>query len=233
VDTAVVLPGSGSDEVFVRSAFARPLALVGVRLVAQPPRPGPELVRHQLTALDAAARRHGRVLAGGVSLGAHLAAEWAAANPRACAGLLLALPGWTGAPGHAPAAVAALASAESVRRDGLGQALETATSGVAGWLADELRRAWPRYGDGLADSLQAGASHPAPDQATLRGITAAAGVVACSDDPVHPAAVAAAWASALPSAALLRTTLDVLGEDREALGRAAVLAWLRARAGRR
>ncbi|MGH3623478.1 MAG: hypothetical protein ACRDQ5_17050, partial [Sciscionella sp.] len=137
---AVLLPGTGSDEVFVTEVFLRPLAAVGIRLCA--PREG------HADALDVAAA-DGPVLAGGISAGAHVAARWAAANPERCAGLLLAMPGWTGEPGDAPAALAARLTADTVRRDGLEPALRDATAGVPRWLADELDRAWRRHGSRL------------------------------------------------------------------------------------
>ncbi|MDN5747653.1 MAG: alpha/beta hydrolase, partial [Pseudonocardia sp.] len=115
----MVLPGSGSDEVFVRAAFGGPLRAVGVRLVAPEPRRDAEVVRGHLAALDAALERADRpLLVGGVSLGAHLAARWAAhVDPRRLAGLLLALPAWTGAPApDEPAALAARLTADRVRR---------------------------------------------------------------------------------------------------------------------
>ena len=226
-ETAVILPGTGSDEVFVASVFAGPLAAVGLDLVAVPPRPGKDLVRDHLKALDAAAGP-GPIVAGGISLGAQLAAEWALANPDRCTGLLLALPAWHGPGGQAPAAVAARVGADTVDSLGLEATLVSATAGVAPWLADELTRAWRRHGEGLAASLRAAAGHPAPSAGELARLRVPAGVAACTDDPVHPLAVARSWVDALPMAALGTTTLTALGADRESLGRASVLAWLRA-----
>src|SRR5882757_8108167 len=114
VDTAVLLPGTGSDEVFVRSVFAGPLAAAGLAIVAPQPAAGAELAERQLAALDAAAHRHGVIVAGGISFGAHLAAEWAAAHPNRCAGLLLAMPGWHGPPADAPGSLAARLGADAV-----------------------------------------------------------------------------------------------------------------------
>src|SRR5689334_17400155 len=65
VDTAVLLPGTGSDEVFVRSVFEAPLAAVCVRTVTPKPVPGPMLAEAYLAALDEAAQ-DGPVVAGGV-----------------------------------------------------------------------------------------------------------------------------------------------------------------------
>ena len=54
---AVLLPGTGSDEVFVRSVFAGPLAELGVTLDAPRPVSGSDVVLGHLDALDAAAAR--------------------------------------------------------------------------------------------------------------------------------------------------------------------------------
>jgi pimeloyl-ACP methyl ester carboxylesterase len=226
-ETAVILPGTGSDEVFVTSVFAAPLAAVGLDLLAVPPRPGKDLASDHLSALDAAAER-GPILVGGISLGAHLAAEWALANPDRCTGVLLAMPAWHGPGCDAPAAVAARAGADTVDARGIEATLASATTGVAPWLAEELRRAWRRHGEALAPSLRAAADHPAPTTAELALMRVPAGVAGCQDDPVHPLAVARSWVAALPVATLGTTTLTALGADRESLGRATVLAWLRA-----
>ena len=87
--TAIMLPGTGSDDVFVRSVFEIPLAGAGFTLAAPAPVPGASLAVSALSALSSSS---GSVLAGGISFGAHLAAEWAVANPSRCAGLVLALP---------------------------------------------------------------------------------------------------------------------------------------------
>lgn len=238
--TAVVLPGSGSDDDFVRRAFAGPLRAVGIRLVAPAPRPGRGVVDGYRTALDTAldtapdgppdgAAGPGRLLVGGVSLGAHVAARWAADRPGRVAGLLLALPAWTGAPADAPAALASIATAARVRSGGLTAAVGEARAGSPPWLGDELERAWRGYGDGLADALLAAAREPGPDEDALAALDVPAGVVGLVDDPVHPLAVARRWSSVLPRAALVTASLGALGGDPAVLGRAAVLGWLRAR----
>jgi pimeloyl-ACP methyl ester carboxylesterase len=204
--------------------FADPLTEVGMRLVAPRPRSGPELAEHQLAALDSAADRYGPVLVGGISLGAHIATDWAAANPDRCAGLLLAMPGWLGGAGDAPGSVTARISAEAVDAHGVDGALGSATDGVPGWLADELTRAWRRAGAGLADALRVAQHRPAPTLAALARLTMPAGVVGCVDDPVHPFEVAVRWAGALPHSGLRSITFAEFGEDRAALGRAALAA---------
>ena len=227
---AVMLPGSGSDEQFIRSVFAGVLAGVGVELVAPAPRRGADVVAGYRAALDAAGP--GPVLVGGISLGAHVAARWAAAAPRRrVAGLLLALPAWTGEPSHtAPAAVAARLTAAQAREGGVAAAV-AATAGAPAWLVAELGRAWAGYGARLAPALEAAADEPAPTEAELRGLDVPVGVAALVDDPVHPLGVARRWQAALPRSALVTTRLATFGADPEALGRATVLAWLRAASG--
>lgn len=225
--TAVLLPGTGSDHVFVRSVFEVPLAAVGLDAVLPAPVPGADLVSAHLAALDEAAK-DAPIIAGGISLGAHLAAEWALRNPDRCAGLLLALPGWTGKPDDAPAAVAARHSAASVRQLGPTAAIAAAVADVPLWLATELTRAWTAYGDALADSLDIAADRPAPTVEDLAGLDVPCGIASCPDDAIHPASVAEEWAKALPQAVLRSTRLEIIGVDPEALGRATVLGWLRA-----
>lgn len=235
---AVVLPGSGSDASFVRSAFGEPLAAVGAQLIAPEPDPRRGVVAGYRSALDETLRAvramtsdtPTQLLVGGVSLGAHVAADWASRPGRTehVAGLLLALPAWTGDSGDAPAALTARATAHQVRTAGLDATLTALRASAPRWLADELSRSWAAYGDGLAAALDEAARTPAPGDDVLRGLTVPAGVVAGMDDPVHPAAVARHWATLLPRARLVETRLDAVGADPATLGRAAVLGWLRA-----
>jgi pimeloyl-ACP methyl ester carboxylesterase len=227
--TAVLLPGTGSDEVFVRAVFGDPLSGIGVRLVTPGIPRDAELAEGYLAALDAvAAETDTPIVVGGISFGAHLAAEWAVAHPGRCAGLLAALPAWNSSPGSAPASLAATLSADLVARDGLEAALAGSVADVPPWLAEELSRAWRRHGDGLAGRLRAAARRPAPSLAALSGLRVPAGVATCVDDPIHPTKVAHEWASALPMSSIGETTLTALGTDFASLGRATVLAWLRA-----
>jgi pimeloyl-ACP methyl ester carboxylesterase len=240
---AVLLPGNGSDDVFVTNAFAAPLASAGIGLFAARPKPAapalpaqpaPGVVDQLSRDLKLAAvhhGQHGRFLVGGISLGAHLATSWAARDrgqqPH-CAGLLVALPAWTGAPADAPASAAALASAAMIDSAGLDAALDQVRAGSPPWIADELDRAWRGYGPCLAASLRAGATTPGPSLDELRELDLPVGIAALTDDPLHPLEVARAWLAALPRAALVKTSLAAVGRDRRALGRAAMLAWLRA-----
>lgn len=223
VKTAMLLPGTGSDDVFVRSAFADSVTALGLDFHAASPRGGGHFIAGYLADLDSAAA-DGPIVAGGVSIGAHVAAQWAVRNPDRCAGLLLAMPAWSGAPDGAPAARLASASARLVTEHGVEEAIRTARAGAPGWLADELARAWRRYGADLAPSLAAAAAEPAPTLADLRTLAIPVGLACCTDDPVHPAPIAEDWAAALPIAAVIRTTLTALGADRAVLGRAAVTA---------
>jgi pimeloyl-ACP methyl ester carboxylesterase len=227
---AVILPGSGSDEVFVRSAFTAALGAMGITLVAPAVRAGPGVVDGYRDALDAALdTTPDGLLVGGISLGAHVAAAWAAERPRArLGGLLLALPAWTGAPDGAPAALAARATAALVRAEGVAGALAAARAGSPPWLTAELGRAWPRYGAALAASLEAAATTPAPDASALGSLAMPVGIAALADDPVHPLAEARQWCDLLPRACLVTSTLAAFGADPAVLGRAAVLGWLRA-----
>lgn len=216
VETVLLLPGTASDEVFVRSVFAEPLSQVGAVLTA----PRVRTLGERLTALENASAGH-PIVVGGVSLGAHVAARWAARNPGRCAGLVLALPAWTGDSGNAPAALAARASAEIVTNHGL----ETALEGTTGWLHDELSRAWRGYGDQLVPHLEEAAGSPAPTLDELKSLDVPTGIVGCTDDPVHPIEIAEQWAEAIPRAVLTTTTLNAYPH---ALGRA-VQAWREAR----
>src|SRR4051794_3212067 len=228
VPAAVLLPGTASDEVFVRAVFAGPLRALGVPLIAPPPPPGAALAEGYLETLDALADEYGELLVGGISFGAHLAAEWAVRHPGRCGGLLAALPAWNGVPGSAPASLAATLSADLVARSGVDAALAQ-TAGSPDWLRAELDRAWRRHGDGLAAGLRVAAGRPAPTLGDLAALNVPAGIGTCADDPIHPTKVASEWADALPRAALGETTLTALGADRESLGRATVLAFLKAR----
>lgn len=220
---ALVLPGSGSDDVFIREAFGPALAAAGIELRTH--RPGPSVVSDYLRALDdAAGATNGRLLVGGVSLGAHVATQWAARHPKQCLGVLAVLPAYTGRSPTAPAAVAARISADLVRNEGLDHALSVATSDLPAWLAEELTRAWRRQQDVLLDGLDAAAEHPGPELAELRRLDVPVGLVGCAGDAVHPVQVAREWASVIPRAALTEIDFADFGADRSTLGHAAVNA---------
>jgi pimeloyl-ACP methyl ester carboxylesterase len=210
---AVLLPGSGSSVDFITRAFGGPLADNGYVL---------RVVPQSLAALDEAVDRWSPALVGGVSLGAHLAARWAAGVGRRVGGLLLALPAWTGPPGE----VAAASAYAAARVDQLGTpgALAEAARHAEPWVARELAAAWPAYGDALAATLRETAASHGPTAEQLRAVDVPAGVVAFRDDPLHPLAVAREWAALIPRARLVTLALADPAADRSVLGRAALAA---------
>jgi pimeloyl-ACP methyl ester carboxylesterase len=237
--TALVLPGTASSGRFVTAAFGPAVAAAGYRLVTFDPPAGPAPLDSWRSALTAAMGTWRPALVGGVSLGAHLAAEWLLRHGRTgqtrgwrVEGLLVALPGWLGVPDADPPAVAAaLASAALVERDGLAGALRAATAGVPGWLAEELRRSWSRYHpEDLCTTLRATANAPAPTETELAGLSVPVGVAAFTDDPVHPAEVARRWASLPRRAGYREQPIAAMSTGPGALGAAALAAWRAARA---
>jgi len=242
---AVLLPGTASTAEFLLRAFGPALAALGIGLVGgDGARDGD--VDARLAQLDEAVDKFRPVLVGGVSIGAHVAARWASGrlapssdghrpgSPEGCRpeGLLLAMPAWTGAPG--PVAAASAVAADEVARDGVTAALRRIRATAAPesrWVVEELAAAWPAYSDReLAATLRATAAAAGPSAEELGAVGVPCGVAVLRDDSLHPAAVGRAWADALPRAAVVETGLAAVGADRAALGRAAVLAWLRARA---
>lgn len=220
--TAVVLPGTGSDDDYVRRAFSGPIQRVGAVLVAHRPRPD-RLIAGYLSALDAAARR-GPIMAGGVSIGAAVAVAWALRHPDRVVAVLAALPAWTGSPAAAPAAQAALHSAHQLRREGLAAVAAQLRASSPAWLADELVRSWTSQWPRLPDALEEAAVYVAPSHAELSGLDVPLGVAGATDDPVHPLGIAAEWAAAAPQAALRTVTLTQIGAEPAALGAACLAA---------
>jgi pimeloyl-ACP methyl ester carboxylesterase len=218
----VLLPGTGSDDDYVYRAFSGPLQSVGALLVAPPPRPD-RLIDGYLSALDDAARE-GPIAVGGVSIGAAVAAAWALAHPARAIAVLAALPAWAGAPGSAPAALAARHSASQLRADGLATTTAQMRASTPPWLADELTRSWRAQWPKLPDAMEEAAAYVAPSRADLAGLAAPLAVAAAVDDPIHPLQVAVDWVNAAPRAALRTVTLDQMGADTAALGAACLAA---------
>src|SRR6185369_16059999 len=158
--TTVLLPGTGSDDDFVYRAFSAALHEVGAVVVTPPPQPG-RLIDGYREALDNAARAE-PIAVGGVSIGAAVAVRWALAHPGHAVAVLAALPPWTGSPQGAPAAVAARASAQLLRRDGLAVGIAQLRASAQPWLADELTRSWAGQWPLLPDALEEAAAYPAP-----------------------------------------------------------------------
>ena len=223
---AVLLPGTGSDDDYLRRAFTGPLSRSGATLVAVAPDPS-RLVAGYLEALDEAASSS-PIAVGGVSLGAAVAAAWALSHPDRAVAVLAALPPWIGVSGTAPAALAARYTADALRRQGLSETIATMRATSPAWLADELSRSWHGQWPDLADALEEAAAYTAPEISELGGLDAPMGVVAASDDPAHPLDVARRWAAAAPRAALQTVSLAEFGPDPAALGTACLAALQRA-----
>lgn len=223
--TAVLLPGTGSDDDYVYRAFSAALHEVGAALVTPPPQPD-RLIDGYRDELDNAARLGAPIVVGGVSIGAAVAAAWALAHPTHAVAVLAALPPWTGSPETAPAAMAARHSAELLRRDGLASATAQMRASSPPWLADELTRSWAGQWPALPEAMEEASRYVAPTCGQLEGLTTPMGVVAATDDPVHPAEVGFEWVAAAPRAALHTVTLDAMGADPALLGAACVSALL-------
>jgi pimeloyl-ACP methyl ester carboxylesterase len=219
----VLLPGTGSDDDYLDRALAGPLKRAGAVVVSVAPDPE-RVVDGYLEALERALARSGdgRIAVGGVSLGAAVAARWACMHPRRTVAVLAVLPPWTGAPDGAPAAVSARHTAETLRRDGLEATTAVMRSSSPRWLADELTRSWRRQWPALPDAMEEAAAYQAPSAEDLRRLEVPLAVVAATDDAVHPARVAAAWASWAPRAAQRTVRLEEFGPDPELLGQACV-----------
>ena len=220
--TTVLLPGTGSDDDYVYRAFSGPLQVVGAVLVTPPPQPD-RLIDGYLSALDGAASA-GPICAGGVSIGAAVATAWALAHPDRAIAVLAALPAWTGAPGSAPAALAARHSASQLRRDGLAATTTQMRASSPPWLAEELTRSWRGQWPQLPDAMEEAAGYVAPSRAELTRLATPLGVAAAVDDPIHPLQVGVDWVTAAPHAALRTVTLDQIGTDSAVLGAACLAA---------
>jgi pimeloyl-ACP methyl ester carboxylesterase len=222
---AAILPGSGSTAEFVARAFACPLRAAGYVLVTADPEPAAgDPAAEWGDALDALPARP--ALVGGVSLGAHAAARWAARRPGGTDGLLLVMPAWTGPP-DGVASVSG-STAEELDTDGL-EAVLTRLRGLpaghAGWVLTELERAWRHRGRaGLVTELRGVAASPGPTEDELRALAVPAGVVALRDDPLHPEDVARRWAAVMSDAVLTTVDHATVAADRTALGTAALRA---------
>ena len=224
----VLLPGTGSDDDYLTRALAGPLERAGAVVLSVAPEPR-RLVEGYLEALDSALNEvldrsgdSGRIAVGGVSLGAALAARWACAHPWQTAAVLAVLPPWTGAPGDAPAAVSARYTAATLRRDGLAATTAAMRSSSPSWLAEELTRSWRRQWPALPEAMEEAAAYVAPDAEDLRRLDVPLAIVAASDDAIHPAKVAADWASWAPRAAIRTVRLAEFGPNPSLLGQACI-----------
>lgn len=218
---AVFLPGTGSDAEFAEAAFAPSFARRGMVTEAVQPDPS-GLVAGYTAALDEAARSHGPIVVGGISIGAAVAARWALSNPSNTAALVLALPAWTGDPDRSVAAISARFTAQALRADGLDAVTEAMVASSPKWLATTLRRSWAAQWPALPDALDEAASFRGPSLADLAQLEVPTAVVGASDDPVHPLAVARSWVRSLARGALRTVTLADIGDATSTIGDAAI-----------
>jgi len=218
----VLLPGTGSDDLYVRRVFGAAFAEAGAVLVTPEPDPR-RLIAGYLDALDDAAR-HGPIAVGGVSLGAAVAARWACEHQHAAVAVLAALPAWIGEPADAPAALSARHTAAQLRRHGLQEVTAAMQSSSPAWLSRELSRSWRRQWPHLPAAMEEAAGYRSPTPAELAGLRVPMGVVGAPDDPIHPIEVARLWAGAAPRAALRTVTLEQFGPQPQRLGAACLAA---------
>ncbi|MEZ0357417.1 alpha/beta fold hydrolase [Mycobacterium sp. SA01] len=220
--TAVLLPGTGSDDDYVYRAFAAPLHGVGAVVTTPAPQPA-RLIDGYLEALDDAAR-NGPIIVGGVSIGAAVTLAWALAHPGHAVAVLAALPAWSGAAQTAPAALSARHTAHQLRTEGLVATTAQMRASSPGWLADELARSWLGQWPDLPDAMEDAARYVAPSIAEMGRLSVPMGVVGATDDPIHPLEVALEWVAAAPRAALRTVSLDDFGPKPELLGSACLAA---------
>lgn len=214
----LALPGTGSDADFARRAFEPACTARGFDLVAVEP-DARCVVASCRAALDAAAADGHPILVTGISLGAAIAVEWAAEHPRSCAGVVAALPAWTGPDTAAcPAALSAAVTAEQLRADGLEAVIDRMRASSPRWLADALTQSWRAQWPHLPAALEEAAAYKWPDTQRLRTLDVPVAIVTAVDDPVHPYPVAQEWANLLPNSELHRITLGELGADPAILG---------------
>jgi pimeloyl-ACP methyl ester carboxylesterase len=225
---AVLLPGTGSDDDYVYRAFAGPLHGVGAVLTTPAPQPA-RLVAGYLEALDDAARG-GPIIVGGVSIGAAVALAWALAHPRRAVAVLAALPAWSGAAQSAPAALSARHTAHQLRTEGLVATTAQMRASSPAWLADELARSWLGQWPELPDAMEEAAGYVAPSITDVGRLSVPMGVVAATDDPIHPLEAALEWVAAAPRAALRTVSLGDFGPKPEVLGAACLAALAEAEA---
>ncbi|WP_432278190.1 alpha/beta fold hydrolase [Nocardia carnea] len=215
----VALPGTGSDAHFARRAFEPACTARGLELIAVDPEPG-AVIAGYLAALDTAAAR-GPVLAAGISLGAAVALEWAGRRAAEdVAGVIAALPAWTGPDtAHCPATLSASVTAAQLRAEGLEPVVNRMRASSPRWLADALTRSWRSQWPGLPDALEEAAQYKWPEATLLDTLAVPLAVIAAADDPVHPVAVGREWARRAPRSVITEITLDELGADPAVVGR--------------
>lgn len=153
---------------------------------------------------------------GGVSLGAHAAAMYAARSGWT-GPLYLVMPAWTGPPG--PVAALTAHTADRIEQTSVAQVLNAITASAPDdWVTAELVQAWSGMARAdLIRALRVAADQPAPTVADLATLSTHPTVVALADDPTHPQQVAQRWAE------LTAGSLHILPRDG---GAQALAGWL-------
>lgn len=227
----IAMPGTGSDDDYIRRAFGPASRLLDVELIAV--KPTADLIPGFIRALDSAAREHESVLVGGVSIGAVTALRWALdgqsahAGTATCAGVLAALPPWSGQPSGSLAAASARLTADAIERDGLDATIATMVSTSPEWLGVELSRSWRAQSRDLVAQLRAASQCVAPTPDEISTLTVPLAITAAVDDPLHPRDIAEEWSAAAPCAEVVDVGLTQWGTDPSVLGTACARAWLR------
>lgn len=214
----VVLPGTGSDAEFAFDAFAAAVAAAGATIEAVSPNPNGIVASYE-EAMSAAAHRHGRIIVGGISIGAAVALSWARRHPRSVIGVLAALPPWIAEPDDAPAALSARYTKEQLDASGLDAVTAAMEATTPEWLASTLRRSWASQWPDLPRALAEAAAYVAPNLDELRNTLVPTAVIGAVDDPVHPIDVARTWREEIPTSRLSTVTLADIGTDPGVLGR--------------
>ena len=166
---------------------------------------------------------------GGISLGAHIVATWAAtvSPPPWMRGLALALPAWMGEPDSI--AAANTNQAREIERMGVAACLGRLAADLAGsdaaWVSEEMAATWREHDEtAFCAVLDAVAISHAPSADQLARIVLPIGISAVVDDPLHPSAIAHQWSAATPSAVVTELTIAACGADRSLIGESAMAA---------
>ncbi|QCB50987.1 alpha/beta hydrolase [Rhodococcus sp. PAMC28707] len=214
----VVLPGTGSDAEFAFDAFAAAVTAAGATIEAVSPNPTGIVASYE-EAMSAAAHRHGRIIVGGISIGAAVALSWARSHPQSVIGVLAVLPPWIADPTDAPAALSARYTMEQLDASGLDAVTAAMEATSPQWLASTLRRSWASQWPDLPRALAEAAAYVAPNLDELRSTLVPTAVIGAVDDPVHPIDVARTWHEEIPNSCLSTLTLADIGSDPGVLGR--------------
>ena len=168
-----------------------------------------------VSVIEAALRREveaspGRVVLGGVSIGAHAAARLLSDPPDNVIGAMLCLPAWSGPAAYIAGLTAT--AAEAIDRLGIAGVLEELPKDD--WVTRELADAWSeRTDEELVAELELAALQPGPSAEQLRSIAVPVGIVRMTDDPLHPASVSAQWGREIPRSNVQSLSRDEPGKD--------------------